>query len=168
MRFTTLSNYHLIDWWCDAEFLFVYVWFGSSFFFFCYSNLRRETGGFDFLTFFSIITPISGITDHYCIVENLKKWKETRTNQEQDTLKMILLMILVILIRKGCMWPCKSNCPHALYRIFTRLILKTSLNKNSITVIFRWILQNILEYLFYRTSRRNCWWPCKHSSSSVK
>ena len=54
--------------------------------------------------------------------------------------------------------------PHVLYRVVTRLILKTSLNKNSIADIFKWILQNILEYLFYRTSRHNCWWPCKHQA----
>ena len=29
MRFTTLSNYHVIDWWCDIKFLFAYliIWF---------------------------------------------------------------------------------------------------------------------------------------------
>ena len=29
MRFTTLSNYHLVGWWCDVTFLFAYVmiWF---------------------------------------------------------------------------------------------------------------------------------------------
>ena len=44
MRFTTLANYHLIDWWCDINFLFVCViiWFKL----FCYSNLRWETGGY--------------------------------------------------------------------------------------------------------------------------
>ena len=33
MRFTNLSNYHLIDWWCDVSLcLFVFVMFDSSFF----------------------------------------------------------------------------------------------------------------------------------------
>ena len=32
MRFTTISNYHLINWWCDIKFLFVYVWLDSSVF----------------------------------------------------------------------------------------------------------------------------------------
>ena len=41
MRFTTVSNYHLIDWWCDIKFLFVYVmiWF---YLFFCYNILRGK------------------------------------------------------------------------------------------------------------------------------
>ena len=32
MRFTTLSNYHLIDWWCDVSFCLFTWWFGSCFF----------------------------------------------------------------------------------------------------------------------------------------
>ena len=31
MRFTTLSNYHLIDWWCEVSFCFVYSIFGTRF-----------------------------------------------------------------------------------------------------------------------------------------
>ena len=45
MRFDTLSNYHLIDWWCDACFCLLTWWFVSSFF--CYSNLSSKTGGLE-------------------------------------------------------------------------------------------------------------------------
>ena len=31
MRFTALSNYHLIDWWCDIDFCLFTRWFDSRF-----------------------------------------------------------------------------------------------------------------------------------------
>ena len=40
MRFTTLLNYHLFDWWGNVNFYFR-QWFDSRF---CYSNLTPETG----------------------------------------------------------------------------------------------------------------------------
>ena len=43
MRFTTLSSYHLIDWWCDVNF-FVYLMMIPGF---CYSNLTQETSGLE-------------------------------------------------------------------------------------------------------------------------
>ena len=45
MRFTTLSNYHLIDWLIDNA-MFVYL-LDELILSFCYSNLTRETGGFE-------------------------------------------------------------------------------------------------------------------------
>ena len=46
MRFTTLSNYYLIDWWYDVNFLFVcrVVDFIQGF---CYCYLTQETGGLE-------------------------------------------------------------------------------------------------------------------------
>ena len=32
MRFTTLSNYHLIDWWCNVDFRLLACWFDFRFF----------------------------------------------------------------------------------------------------------------------------------------
>ena len=49
-----------------------------------------KTGIFFFLIFCCIITLISGIIDHYFIMENcLKNWKKIRTKQKQYTLKII-------------------------------------------------------------------------------
>ena len=45
MRFTTLLNYYFSDWWCEIKFLLDYVFMWSLLF--SYSNLRRETGGFE-------------------------------------------------------------------------------------------------------------------------
>ena len=42
------------------------------------SWMSIKTGLFFFLTFFCIITPISGIIDHYCIMENFKKSRENK------------------------------------------------------------------------------------------
>ena len=42
MRFTTLSNYYLIDWWCDIDFCLLACWI---LFRFCYSYFTEETGG---------------------------------------------------------------------------------------------------------------------------
>ena len=44
IRFTTLLNYHLIDWWCNV---IVFVCLLDDLILgFCYSNLTRETCGF--------------------------------------------------------------------------------------------------------------------------
>ena len=40
IRFTTLSNYYLIDWWCDVDFRLI-----ASLFRFCYNYLTWETRG---------------------------------------------------------------------------------------------------------------------------
>ena len=39
MRFTTLSNYYFIDWWCDVDFRLFACWFNFRF---CYSFLTWE------------------------------------------------------------------------------------------------------------------------------
>ena len=44
MRFTTLSNYYLIDWWCDIDFCLLDFWINFRF---CYSYLTWETGGLE-------------------------------------------------------------------------------------------------------------------------
>ena len=44
MSFTTLSNYYLTDWWCDADFRLSACWFDFRF---SYSYLTWETGGFE-------------------------------------------------------------------------------------------------------------------------
>ena len=53
-----------------------------------------KTGLFFFQTFCCVITPISGIKDHYCIMEKfLKKYREKiRTNSEQYTLKIMKIV----------------------------------------------------------------------------
>ena len=43
MRFTTLTNYYLIDWWCNVDFHLFACWFDFRF---CYSYFTWETGGF--------------------------------------------------------------------------------------------------------------------------
>ena len=49
-----------------------------------------KTGLFFLMAFFCIITPISGIINHYCIIENVKEnWEKIRTNLEQYTLKIM-------------------------------------------------------------------------------
>ena len=45
MRFTTLSNYYLSDWWCDVDFLLFNCWFPFRF---CYNYLTWEVGGLKF------------------------------------------------------------------------------------------------------------------------
>ena len=42
------------------------------------SCMGIKTGLFFFLTFFCTIAPISGIIDHYCIMENLKESRENK------------------------------------------------------------------------------------------
>ena len=45
MRFTTLSNYYLIEWWCDVDCCLFACWFNFRF---CYGYLTWETGGLEF------------------------------------------------------------------------------------------------------------------------
>ena len=44
MRFTTLSSYFLIDWWCDIDFHLFACWFDSRF---CCRYLTWETSGLE-------------------------------------------------------------------------------------------------------------------------
>ena len=44
IRFTTLSNYYLIHWWCDIDFCLLACWIDFGF---CYSYLTWETGGLE-------------------------------------------------------------------------------------------------------------------------
>ena len=44
MRFTTLSNYYLIDWWCNFDFCLFACWIDFRF---CYSYMTWETGGLE-------------------------------------------------------------------------------------------------------------------------
>ena len=46
-RFTTLSNYCLINWWCDVDFRLFTRWFDFRF---CYIYLTLETGGLEFVS----------------------------------------------------------------------------------------------------------------------
>ena len=58
--------------------LFVYYTLDSQFSLSSYMSIK--TGLFFFLTFCCIIIPISGIIDHYCIMEILKKSGENKNN----------------------------------------------------------------------------------------
>ena len=51
MRFTTLSNYYLIDWWCNVDFRLFGCWFDFRF---CYSYFTWETGGFELTSTISL------------------------------------------------------------------------------------------------------------------
>ena len=44
MRFTTLLNYHLIDWWCNVNFVYL---LDDLILGFCYSNLTQEIDEFE-------------------------------------------------------------------------------------------------------------------------
>ena len=55
-------------------------------------KISIKTGLFFFLTFCCIITPISDIIQHYCIIENFKKSGKNRTNWEQYTLKIMEIL----------------------------------------------------------------------------
>ena len=55
-----ITIWHLIDWWCDIKFLFVYVMI--SFQLFCYSNLRRKTGGFKLVSTINLVLQANRLT----------------------------------------------------------------------------------------------------------
>ena len=59
MRFTTLSNYYLIDWWCDVDFCLFPCWFD---FWFCYSCLTWETDGLELASTIILLLQVSWLT----------------------------------------------------------------------------------------------------------
>ena len=67
MKFTTLSNYHLIDWWCEVSFCLITWWFDSRILGFGYSNL--DTGN---------PWTRTRIDYHLCITSEPTKWLANR------------------------------------------------------------------------------------------
>ena len=59
VKFTTLSNYHLIDWWCDVNFCLSTWWFDSRF---CWSNLTKETDGLELVSTITIVSQVNRLT----------------------------------------------------------------------------------------------------------
>ena len=52
---TTLSNYHLIDWWCDTKFFCLFTWWFDSSFFFVTAIWDGETGGFELVSTITLV-----------------------------------------------------------------------------------------------------------------
>ena len=76
MRFTTLSNYHLID----DEVFFVCLRDDLILAFFCYSNLRRETGGFELASTITLVLPVNRLTKCASQINNMQLAGLTNTN----------------------------------------------------------------------------------------
>ena len=67
--------------------------FSTCHFWLAVLKMSIKTSRFFFLTFCCVITPISGIINHYCIMKNLKnKSEKKRTNSEQYTLKIMKIL----------------------------------------------------------------------------
>ena len=69
MRFTTLSNYHLID----DEVFFVCLRDDLILAFFCYSNLRRETGGFELVSTITLVLQAHRLTKSIFYVNKIRR-----------------------------------------------------------------------------------------------
>ena len=59
MRFTTLSNYYLIDWWCNFEFCLFACWIEFRF---CYSFMTWETGGLELASTIVLVLQVNRLT----------------------------------------------------------------------------------------------------------
>ena len=59
MRFTTLSNYYLIDWWCNFDFCLFACWI---YFRFCYSYMTWETGGLELASTIILVLQANRLT----------------------------------------------------------------------------------------------------------
>ena len=77
MRFTTLSNYYLIDWWCDVDFRLLACWFDFRF---CYNYLAWETGGHELASFILLVLQAKRLTkcasDPHSILLSFKHKKQ--------------------------------------------------------------------------------------------
>ena len=59
MRFTTLSNYYLINWWRNFYFCFFACWINFRF---CYSYITWETGGLELASTIILLLQASHLT----------------------------------------------------------------------------------------------------------
>ena len=59
MRFTTLSNYYLIDWWCNFDFYLFACWIDFRF---CYSYIKWETGGLELASTIILVLQANRLT----------------------------------------------------------------------------------------------------------
>ena len=57
VKFTTLLNYHLINWWCNVNFFKCLL--HHLIIDFCYSNLTRETGRFELASTITLVLQTS-------------------------------------------------------------------------------------------------------------
>ena len=77
MRFTTLSNYYLIDWWCDVDFRLLACWFGFRFWYNC---LTSETGEHELASTIFLVLQANQLTKYashpYSIHEGSKFKKQ--------------------------------------------------------------------------------------------
>ena len=63
VRFTTLSNYYLIDWWCNVDFCLFACWFDFRF---RYSYLTWETGGLELASTIILVLQANRLTKSKC------------------------------------------------------------------------------------------------------
>ena len=59
MRFTTLSNYRLIDWLCNVDFRLFTCWFDFKF---CWSYFIWETGGLELASTINLVLQTNRLT----------------------------------------------------------------------------------------------------------
>ena len=59
MRFTTLSNYYLIDWWCNFDFCLFACWIDFRF---CYSYMTWETTGLELALTINLVLQANRLT----------------------------------------------------------------------------------------------------------
>ena len=71
MRFTTLSNYYLISWWCGVDFRLFVCWFGFRF---CYSYLTWEINGLELASSIIFVLQANRLTK--CASLDFKKYAE--------------------------------------------------------------------------------------------
>ena len=63
IRFPTLSNYYLNDWWCNVNFCLFIGWFDSRF---CCRNLTREIGGPELASTITFVLQANWLTKCAC------------------------------------------------------------------------------------------------------
>ena len=59
MRFTILSNYYLINWWCNNDFCLFACWIDFRF---SYSYMTWETGGLELVSTIILVLPANRLT----------------------------------------------------------------------------------------------------------
>ena len=94
MRFTTLSNYYLFDWWCNFDICLFACWIDFRF---CYSYMTWETGGFELASTIILVLQANRLTKELSKKFILKGsgpiWNQTtvsRYNHSQSIWQLIL------------------------------------------------------------------------------
>ena len=109
MRFTTLSNYYLIDRWCDADFCLFPCWINFRF---CVTAIWYEkTGGRELASTIILVLQANRLTkcaSHPVLMIHWFLWNQNPKNLTQELCIALNIVPLLLLHSSSSCWNWKS------------------------------------------------------------